>query len=397
MIFTETREGRRRRRARSGNARAARPPLSGWDYSITSGWFQGSGYIRDPLIRPLLEDGGYGDPMPHPGHFLVVSLQAPVSQRGDEADIAVRVLLAGTDGGTVAGQLEEGISASLEVNCQTYDDITLRRYHDSDINNARWLDVSVNVTESSEVVKSGRVAMEAMPSRLLEPNEMPRLKVGDYLQHPRLGQCEVVKVIDDDRVSIRMSTGKVAQLHLGLLSLSRGRRSQGRMVYDVQIRRRNRSGSMASRAQCIEALESLSPTRLAESWDNVGLLLEPTERPIHRALVTIDLTEAVCDEALAAEVDLVIAYHPPIFSGLKKITQAAPLTRSLLRLCEAGVTLWSPHTALDAVVVGLNDWLAAGVGAASASARSSRSQTSPKAPASVGWCVCGNPAICRPS
>ena len=125
---------------------------------------------------------------------------------------------------------------------------------------------------------------------------------------------------------------------------------------------------MASRAQCIETLESLSPTRLAESWDNVGLLLEPTERPIHRALVTIDLTEAVCDEALAAEVDLVIAYHPPIFSGLKKITQATPLTRSLLRLCEAGVTLWSPHTALDAVVGGMTDWLAAGVGAASASA-----------------------------
>ena len=241
MIFTETREGRRF----VGELDPGMPVLQGLrslveDYSITSGWFQGSGYIRDPLIRPLLEDGGYGDPMPHPGHFLVVSLQAPVSQRGDEADIAVRVLLAGTDGGTVAGQLEEGISASLEVNCQTYDDITLRRYHDSDINNARWLDVSVNVTESSEVVKSGRVAMEAMPSRLLEPNEMPRLKVGDYLQHPRLGQCEVVKVIDDDRVSIRMSTGKVAQLHLGLLSLSRGRRSQGRMVYDVQIRRRNR-------------------------------------------------------------------------------------------------------------------------------------------------------------
>ncbi|MCO4761159.1 MAG: hypothetical protein KC502_06620 [Myxococcales bacterium] len=242
MIFTETREGRRF----VGELDPGMPVVTGIrsiveDYSISSGWFRGSGYMRDPLVRPLLEDGGFGEPEAHPGHFLVVSLEAPISRRGDEPDVTVRVLLHRTDGHQVAGLLEEGISASVELACQTYDDITLRRYHDSQIENARWLDVSVNVTESTtEVVKSGRVAMEAMPSRLLEPNEMPQLKVGDYLQHPRLGQCEVVKVIDDDRVSIRMSTGKVAQLHLGLLSLSRGERRKGRMVYHVHIRRRNR-------------------------------------------------------------------------------------------------------------------------------------------------------------
>ncbi len=242
MIFTETREGRRF----VGELDPGMPVVQGVrslvdDYSISSGWFRGSGYIRDPLIRPLLEDGGFGEPEAHAGHFLVVSFEAPVSRRGDEPDVAVRVLLHHTDGHLVSGQLEEGISASLELACQTYDDITLRRYHDDEVQVARWLDVSVNVTESvTEVVKSGRVAMEAMPSRLLEPNEMPQLKVGDYLQHPRLGQCEVVNVIDDDRVSIRMSNGKVAQLHLGLLSLARGERRKGRMVYNVQIRRRNR-------------------------------------------------------------------------------------------------------------------------------------------------------------
>ena len=54
--------------------------------------------------------------------------------------------------------------------------------------------------------------MEAMPSRLLEPTEMPQLRVGDWLQHPRLGTCEIVNIIDDDSVTIRMDTGKVAQL-----------------------------------------------------------------------------------------------------------------------------------------------------------------------------------------
>ena len=242
MIFTETKEGRRF----VGELDPGMPVMVGLrslveDYNITSGWFRGSGYLRDPLVHPLLEDGGFGEPTAHPGHFLVAVMEAPVSLRGDETHVIARVLLCCTDGRIISGILEEGISASVEVTCETYDDITLRRYHDSQVNCARWLDVSVNVTESvDEVVKSGRVAMEAMPSRLLEPNEMPRLKVGDYIQHPRLGQCEVVKVIDDDRVSIRMSSGKVAQLHLGLLSMSSGERVNGRNVYHVQIRRRNR-------------------------------------------------------------------------------------------------------------------------------------------------------------
>ncbi|MBP46827.1 MAG: Nif3-like dinuclear metal center hexameric protein [Myxococcales bacterium] len=119
---------------------------------------------------------------------------------------------------------------------------------------------------------------------------------------------------------------------------------------------------MTSRAQCIEALQSLSPTRLAESWDNVGLLVEPRSTDVSHIALTIDLTEAVCDEVLELGAELVVAYHPPIFSGLKRLTQASPLGRSLLRLVEAGVAVWSPHTALDAAMGGMNDWLASGVG-----------------------------------
>jgi len=112
-------------------------------------------------------------------------------------------------------------------------------------------------------------------------------------------------------------------------------------------------------------LERLSPTHLAESWDNVGLLLDPMPaRPeVRVVLVAIDLTEPVLEEALALGVDVVVAYHPAIFSGLKRITRDAPLTRRLLRLAQAGVALWTPHTALDAIPGGMNDWLARGLGA----------------------------------
>ncbi len=242
MIFTETREGRRF----VGELDPGMPVVASLQqlaaqYRIETGWIHGSGYINDPILRSVSADEGFGEPEQFAGRYLVVALDAVISQQSGETDITVRTMLHREDGVIAAGLLVEGISASVELNCTTCDDITLRRYHDSEAGVARWLDVAVNVAEAvPEVVKSGRVAMEAMPSRLLEPNEMPTLKVGDWLEHPRLGQCEVVKVVDDDRVSIKMESGKIAQLHLGLLTLTRATHRRGRTVYDVSIRRRNR-------------------------------------------------------------------------------------------------------------------------------------------------------------
>lgn len=108
--------------------------------------------------------------------------------------------------------------------------------------------------------------------------------------------------------------------------------------------------------EVLQLLESLAPPRLAASWDNTGLLLEG-DRTVRRALVTIDLTEPVCAEAVQHDVDLVVAYHPPIFRGLKSLTRGTGLGRSLLTLARRGVHVYSPHTALDAVVGGMNDWL----------------------------------------
>jgi predicted DNA-binding protein with PD1-like motif len=239
MIFTETREGRRF----VGELSPGAPVCAGLrelmaSYRISCGWFHGSGYVMAPVIRSVDAEGP-SEPKQYGGHYMVSSLQAIVSQCNGETDLVVRCVLFGEDGSTLGGVLEEAISASLEITCQTFDDITMRRYDDPDTNLARWLDVSVNVAKSvEEPVQSGRLAMEAMPSRLLEPNEMPRLRIGDYLEHPRLGSCEVVKVVDDDRISIRMESGKVAQLHLGLLTLGPGRQSKGRKIYDVSIRRR---------------------------------------------------------------------------------------------------------------------------------------------------------------
>lgn len=71
----------------------------------------------------------------------------------------------------------------------------------------------------------------------------------------------------------------------------------------------------------ITKLDSFAPKSLAESWDNVGLLVEPvTKKNIERILLTNDLTEDVMEEAVKACADLIISYHPPIFVPLKSVT-----------------------------------------------------------------------------
>ena len=124
-----------------------------------------------------------------------------------------------------------------------------------------------------------------------------------------------------------------------------------------------------SLSRTIEALEQIAPLRLAAPWDNVGLLVEPeADALVERLFLCIDLTEAVLDEALGLGATLIVAYHPPLFSGVKRLTQGEPLARSILRAIAAGVAIYSPHTALDATDGGVCDWLAEGLGELSASA-----------------------------
>ncbi|XP_075156491.1 NIF3-like protein 1 [Haematobia irritans] len=106
-------------------------------------------------------------------------------------------------------------------------------------------------------------------------------------------------------------------------------------------------------------LELFAPLSYAEKWDNVGLLLEPyNQKAVEKILLTNDLTERVMKEALEKKVDMIISYHPPIFSPLKRITQRNWKERIVSMCLGNGIALYSPHTAWDATLGGVNDWLA---------------------------------------
>ncbi|MEM6788349.1 MAG: Nif3-like dinuclear metal center hexameric protein [Myxococcota bacterium] len=127
-----------------------------------------------------------------------------------------------------------------------------------------------------------------------------------------------------------------------------------------------RSSSSSPRLDAVvAALDAIAPPTLAADWDNVGLLVGHRERRVSRALFTIDLMPAVVDEAIERKVQLVVAYHPPIFRPLKRLVRPSEgMEAGVVRCLEKGIAIYSPHTALDAAVGGTNDVLAAMVGVA---------------------------------
>lgn len=104
-------------------------------------------------------------------------------------------------------------------------------------------------------------------------------------------------------------------------------------------------------------VEQIAPLGLAQSWDNVGLLVGDPERPIKNVLLTIDVTCAVVAEAKALKTDLILSYHPVIWDGLKHVLADGP-TRTVYELIRSNIAVFSIHTALDAQIGGVNDGLA---------------------------------------
>ena len=115
-------------------------------------------------------------------------------------------------------------------------------------------------------------------------------------------------------------------------------------------------------------MENFAPLCFAEKWDNVGVIVEPSTRVnIKTILLTNDLTDDVLEEAKEKKANLIVSYHPPIFSGLKRLTMQTWKERLIVECIENHIAIYSPHTSWDACPNGVNDWLAASLPIASKS------------------------------
>lgn len=104
----------------------------------------------------------------------------------------------------------------------------------------------------------------------------------------------------------------------------------------------------------ISAIEKIAPLDYAEDFDNVGLLIGDQSKAITGVLVTLDTLENVVDEAIEKNCNLIVSFHPIIFSGLKKITGKNYVERVVLKAIENKIAIYAIHTALDNSFVGVN-------------------------------------------
>ncbi len=114
--------------------------------------------------------------------------------------------------------------------------------------------------------------------------------------------------------------------------------------------------------EIVRALEQFAPLPLQDGWDNAGLQVGLTEAEVTGALLCLDVTEAVVDEAITSGYNLIVSHHPLIFGGLKSITGRNYIERCVIKAISHGITICSHHTNMDNATGGVNHRIAQKLG-----------------------------------
>lgn len=106
--------------------------------------------------------------------------------------------------------------------------------------------------------------------------------------------------------------------------------------------------------EVISYLEELAPVAFQEDYDNSGLIVGDSNDLVTAALVTLDVTEEVVDEAIAKGANLIVAHHPIVFRGLKKLNGKNYVERTVIKAIKNDIAIYAIHTNLDNVENGVN-------------------------------------------
>jgi dinuclear metal center YbgI/SA1388 family protein len=111
-------------------------------------------------------------------------------------------------------------------------------------------------------------------------------------------------------------------------------------------------------AQIVNFLESIAPLHLQESYDNAGLITGQSDWNCSGVLCTLDCIEETITEAIDKKCNLIVAHHPIVFSGLKKINGANYVERTIIKAIKNDIAIYAIHTNLDNVISGVNGVIA---------------------------------------
>jgi dinuclear metal center YbgI/SA1388 family protein len=109
-------------------------------------------------------------------------------------------------------------------------------------------------------------------------------------------------------------------------------------------------------------LDNVIPLSFQESYDNSGIQVGLPEAEINSALLTIDITEEVIDEAVREKCNLIVSHHPLIFTGIKKITGRTATERIVIKALQENISIYSAHTNLDSTDFGVSRKMAEKIG-----------------------------------
>lgn len=107
-------------------------------------------------------------------------------------------------------------------------------------------------------------------------------------------------------------------------------------------------------SEITDAVERFAPLGLQEDYDNSGLVVGRPDQEVHKALLAVDVTEAVMDEAEREGCDLIMTHHPIVFHALKRFNSADPVQRCVERAIRNDIALYACHTNLDSAPEGMS-------------------------------------------
>jgi len=125
-------------------------------------------------------------------------------------------------------------------------------------------------------------------------------------------------------------------------------------------------------SEIISFLETLAPPSLQEHYDNAGLITGDSSWECTGVLCSLDAIESVVDEAISKKVNLIVAHHPIIFGGLKKINGKNYVERTVIKAIKSDIAIYAIHTNLDNVINGVNGKIASMLGLVNTSILSSK-------------------------
>lgn len=221
------------------------------DKGIDCGYISGYGYVEDPKIRQFSRsEKKYLPGRKQEGLFVTSSLQGSISTGDkDKPTLQLFCQLAASGRGrtkAVAGQLVSASVLQVEFVIHTVDNVELLRLNEKETGLDVWLQLLPAGVGSDYAAPGPRSRQQLFrgpqPSRSEEEDDYNdddiNIRGGDWLDHPRLGMCYVMTYDGEDRIKVRLQSGRIAELLVSMFRLSLGGVKEGGKIYKVEMRKR---------------------------------------------------------------------------------------------------------------------------------------------------------------